>query len=85
MFAWVKFILDLTYTESRIVVNNFSYTKSMAAKMGRPKVAKGEQKIPFPLRLARNDVAAIKRAARRAKTPPHEWARSILTHAAQQT
>ena len=53
--------------------------------MGRPKLAKGNQKIPFPLRLARNDVAAIKRAARRAKMPPHEWARSALTKAANET
>ena len=85
MFAMLKISLDLTYTESRLHVNNFSYTKSMAAKMGRPRVPKGKQKIPFPIRFARDDVAAFKRAARLAKLPVNDWVTLTLTEAAGKT
>lgn len=57
----------------------------MSAKMGRPKVAKGKQKIPFPIRFARDDVAAFKRAARIAKMPLPEWVTQTLTNAAKRT
>jgi predicted HicB family RNase H-like nuclease len=68
-----------------VVVNNFSYTKTMSAKMGRPKVPKGKQKIPFPIRFTRDNVAAFKRAARAAKMPVNEWVTSALTKAAKPT
>jgi hypothetical protein len=57
----------------------------MSAKMGRPKVAKGKQKIPFPIRFARDDVAAFKRAAKRSKQDVKEWVTSILTNAVKRT
>lgn len=57
----------------------------MSAKMGRPKVAKGKQKIPFPIRFTRDDVASFKRAARTAKVPVSEWVTLTLTKAAKPT
>lgn len=57
----------------------------MSAKMGRPKVAKGKQKIPFPIRFARDDVASFKRAARAQKVHVNEWVTSTLTKAAKLT
>ena len=57
----------------------------MSAKMGRPKVPKGKQKIPFPIRFTRDDVAAFKRAARVEKVPVNEWVTSTLTHAVKRT
>ncbi len=57
----------------------------MSAKMGRPKVAKGKQKIPFPIRFSRDDIALFKRAARRSKQDVKEWVGSTLTKAANQT
>jgi hypothetical protein len=68
-----------------VLVNNFPYTKSMSAKMGRPKVPKGKQKVPFPIRFTRDDVASFKRAARAAKMPVAEWVTSTLTKASNQT
>ena len=53
--------------------------------MGRPKVAKGKQKIPFPIRFTRDDVASFKRAARAQKVPVAAWVTSTLTQAAKQT
>ena len=53
--------------------------------MGRPKVAKGKQKIPFPIRFSRDDVASFKRAARAVKLPVNEWVTQTLTNAAKRT
>ena len=53
--------------------------------MGRPKLAKGEQQIPLPMRFKRNDVAAFKRAARKANVSVKEWATAVLTKAAGRT
>jgi hypothetical protein len=50
--------------------------------MGRPKVKKGLQKIPFPIRFTRDNVAAFKRAARKEKKPVSEWVTDTLTRAA---
>jgi hypothetical protein len=66
-------------------VKDFPYTKTMKPKMGRPKVAKGKQKIPFPIRFARDDIAAFKRSARAAKMPINDWVTRILTNAAKRT
>lgn len=67
------------------MVKHFSYTKTMSAKMGRPKVPKGKQKIPFPIRFTRDDVASFKRAAKRSKQEVAEWVTSTLTTAASVT
>lgn len=79
------FGIDLTYTESMVAVKHFPYTKCMSAKMGRPKKKKGEQKIPFPIRFARDDVAAFKRAARSKKQEVAEWVTETLKTAAYPT
>jgi hypothetical protein len=68
-----------------VSVKNFPYTKTMSAKMGRPKVPKGKQKIPFPIRFTRDDVASFKRAARAQKMHVAEWVSSTLTKAAKRT
>lgn len=61
----------------------FPYTKCMKPKkLGRPKVPKGQQKIPFPIRFARDDVAAFKRAAKRDRKPVAAWVTEVLTKAA---
>jgi hypothetical protein len=57
----------------------------MTRKMGRPKIPKGKKKIPFPIRFARDDVAAFKRAAKASKVPIAEWVTSTLTQAAKRT
>jgi len=57
----------------------------MSKKMGRPKIPKGKQKIPFPIRFSRDDVASFKRAAKRAKVDVKEWVTSTLTKAAKAT
>jgi len=57
----------------------------MSAKMGRPKVPKGKQKIPFPIRFERDAVASFKRAARAAKMPLAEWVTVTLTQATKRT
>lgn len=54
----------------------------MQKRMGRPKVKKGLQKIPFPIRFTRNNVAAFKRAARKVKKPLADWVTETLTKAA---
>lgn len=54
----------------------------MTKKMGRPKVAKGKQKLPFPIRFKRDSIAAFKLAARRANQPVNEWVTDVLTKAA---
>jgi predicted HicB family RNase H-like nuclease len=57
----------------------------MHKKMGRPPLPKGQQKIPFPIRFTRDDVAAFTLAARRAKLPVKDWVISVLTQAAKRT
>lgn len=68
-----------------MAVKHFSYTKSMTAKMGRPKIPKGLQKINFPIRFARDDIAAFKKAAKRARVHVKDWVTSTLTKAAKVT
>lgn len=53
--------------------------------MGRPALPKGKQKIPFPIRFTRDDVASFKRAARCSKMEVKEWVTSTLTGAAKVT
>lgn len=57
----------------------------MSAKMGRPKVPKGQQKIPFPIRFERDALKAFKRAARTQKMSVTEWVTSTLTKALNET
>lgn len=52
-------------------------------KMGRPKLPQGEQKVHFTLRLKRDDLAAITKAAKRVNAPLRDWAASTLTNAAK--
>lgn len=81
----VKIDLDLPYTENILVVKDFSYTKNMAARTGRPKIPKGKQKKPFPIRFTRDDIASFIRAARQKKVTVNEWVTSTLTAAAKRT
>jgi hypothetical protein len=55
----------------------------MGSKMGRPKLPKGKQKIPFPIRFTRDDVALFKRAARRKGQDVGVWVTETLTYAAK--
>lgn len=57
----------------------------MQKRMGRPKVKKGKQKIPFPIRFERDSIAAFKRAAKRARIPVALWVAQALTNAAKIT
>lgn len=54
----------------------------MTTKMGRPKVPKGKQKIPFPIRFEQDHIAAFERAAKKEKVPVKDWVTSTLTKAA---
>jgi hypothetical protein len=53
--------------------------------MGRPPIVKGKQKIPFPIRFTRDNVAAFKRAAKKVKKPVADWVTETLTKAAEST
>lgn len=66
-----------------MIVKDFSYTQSMTAKMGRPRIPKGLQKIPFPIRFTRDQIAAFKRRARRSRIGVKDWVTSILTEASK--
>jgi hypothetical protein len=55
----------------------------MSAKMGRPKIPKGQQKIPFPIRFTRDNIASFKKAARRSKLDLGDWVTVTLTNAAK--
>jgi predicted HicB family RNase H-like nuclease len=55
----------------------------MTAKMGRPKIPKGKQKIPFPIRFERDSVAAFKLAAKREHLTVNEWVTNVLTNASK--
>jgi hypothetical protein len=57
----------------------------MTAKIGRPKIPKGKQKIPFSIRFERNLVAAFKMAAKRSRMDIRAWVTSTLTEAAKGT
>ena len=54
----------------------------MSAKMGRPRVPKGKQKIPFPIRFERDAIASFKRAAKRERLALKDWVTDALTKAA---
>jgi len=53
--------------------------------MGRPKVPKEKQKIPFPIRFTRENVASFEAAAKRANVDVREWVTSTLTEAVKRT
>lgn len=51
--------------------------------MGRPPIAKGKQKINFPIRFERDTIATFKKAARRAGVPVSQWVKDVLTKASK--
>ena len=55
----------------------------MKAKIGRPKVAKGKQKIVFPIRFERDHIAAFKRAAKKSNQDVKDWVTTTLVAAAK--
>jgi hypothetical protein len=53
------------------------------SKMGRPKVAAGDRRSVYHLRLSPNELDRFQKAADREKKPLPEWMRETLTQAAK--
>ena len=64
-------------------MQTFCETKCMNAKMGRPKLAKGEAKgVHIGARFTPDEAKTVEDAARRARKVKSEWVRMCLLTAA---
>ena len=55
----------------------------MSAAMGRPKLAEGDARKVYPLRLSPNEIAVFKVAAEAQGIPLPDWIRKTLTDSAE--
>jgi predicted DNA binding CopG/RHH family protein len=56
---------------------------SKKSKMGRPKLPRGEAKVPFPIRFSERELVAFERKAVAQGLTTRAWISAILTSAAK--
>jgi len=77
------YLLDLFIPKSYIPVNNFFIPKTMSAKMGRPRLPKGQAKdFQIGVRFTRKEAEKIKKAISETGLSNANWARNALIQAA---